>query len=220
LSNWPDSVGQRHDRADEQQHKVRFHYLGPRSAISPPSASGCRRRSLPNLFGAPETALHRLRSLVRACFKSTRSPTSSELAQKCAKRGNIAKAFAIERANFRDGGDGHAGLTITYVATSGLTSQGPLPPPCSADRSSRDPVLPRVSFDMGTWGRWHSATGPFCVVCPNSRIADAGAWALPHSVNIAARTGRPSRHRRRRMTRLLGFMPGIHVLPFLDSTKT
>jgi hypothetical protein len=109
-----------------------------------------------------------------------RSPTSSELAQNRAKRGNIATALAFERANFPVGGDGHAGLTITYVATSGLTFQGPLPPPCSADRSSRDPVSsPRVSFDMGTEGRWHSATGPFCVVCPSSRIADARAWALP-----------------------------------------
>jgi hypothetical protein len=86
-------------------------------------------------------ALRRLRLLVRACFSRWRhSPTSSELAQKRSKRGNIATALASERANFPDGDDGHLGLTAAYVATSGLTSQGPLPPPCSAGRSSRDPV--------------------------------------------------------------------------------
>jgi hypothetical protein len=99
-------------------------------------------------------ALRRLRLLVRACFSRwRRSPTSSELAQKRSKRGNIATALASERANFPDGDDGHLGLTAAYVATSGLTSQGPLPPPCLAGRSSRDPVsFPRVSFGHWHWG--------------------------------------------------------------------
>src|SRR6266508_750510 len=37
-------------------------------------------------------------------------------------------------------------------ATSGLASQGPPPPPCSAGRSSRDPVSsPAFRSDIGTW---------------------------------------------------------------------
>src|SRR6266545_5456303 len=35
LSSRSNSAGQRHDRADEQQHKVGFHFLSPRSAIAP-----------------------------------------------------------------------------------------------------------------------------------------------------------------------------------------
>jgi hypothetical protein len=35
LSSRSDSIGQRHDRADEQQHKVGLHFLSPRSAIAP-----------------------------------------------------------------------------------------------------------------------------------------------------------------------------------------
>jgi hypothetical protein len=151
LSSRSDGVGQHHDPADEQQHKVRFHFLSPRPAIAPSSAFRWDRSAalpLPNLFGAPEMALRRLPLLVRACFSRWRhSPTSSGLAQKRCKRGNIATALAFERANFADSDDGHSGLTATYVATSGLTSQGPLPPPCSAGRSLRDPVSSlRVSF--------------------------------------------------------------------------
>jgi hypothetical protein len=37
-----------------------------------------------------------------AAFADIRS-----MAQKRGKRGNIAKAFAVECTNFRDGGDGH-----------------------------------------------------------------------------------------------------------------
>jgi hypothetical protein len=148
LSSRSGSVGQRHDRADEQQHKVGFHFLSPRPAIAPNFRFRLPETVSPNLFSAPEMALRRLRLLVRACCSRwRRSPTSSELAQKRGKRGNIATAFAFERANFPDSDDGQLGLTATYVATSGLTSQGPLPPPCSAGRSLRDPVSSlRVSF--------------------------------------------------------------------------
>jgi hypothetical protein len=38
LSSRSNSVGQHHDPADEQHHKVRFHFLSPRPAIAPSSA--------------------------------------------------------------------------------------------------------------------------------------------------------------------------------------
>jgi hypothetical protein len=178
LSSRSNSVGQHHDPADEQHHKVRFHFLSPRPAIAPSSAVRWdRSAALPllNLFSAPEMALRRLPLLVRACLSRwRRSPTSSGLAQKRCKRGNIATALAFERANFADSDDGHSGLTATYVATSGLTSQGPLPPPCSAGRSLRDPVS-SLAFRFGHrhLGRWHAPPAFFRVVCPSSQIADA-----------------------------------------------
>jgi hypothetical protein len=111
LSSRSDSVGQHHDPADEQRHKVRFHFLGPRPAIA------CFRLPLgqirgiasPNLFSAPEMAWRRLPLLVRACFKSLATfGDIRSTAQKRGKRGNIAKAFAVKCTNFRDGGDGHS----------------------------------------------------------------------------------------------------------------
>lgn len=76
----------------------------------------------------------------------------ANLAQKAARRGNIAKAFAFECANSRRGDDGHSGLTATYVATHWLDLPGfPLPRPCSAGRSSRDPLSsPAFRSDIGT----------------------------------------------------------------------
>jgi hypothetical protein len=129
LSSRSGSVGQRHDRADEQQHKVGFHFLSPRPAIAPNFRFRLPETVSPNLFSAPEMALRRLRLLVRACCSRwRRSPTSSELAQKRGKRGNIATALAFERANFPDSDDGHLGLTATYVAASRLDLPGSAPP--------------------------------------------------------------------------------------------
>jgi hypothetical protein len=139
------------------------------------------------------------------------------MAQKRGKRGNIATALASERANFPDGDDGHLGLTAAYVATSGLTSQGPLPPPCSAGRSSRDPVSsPAFRSDIGTWGGGTAPPALFYVVCRGTQIAEAAASALP-----AAAAAAPLAVRARILilrcywpgTRSLvmpGFMPGIH----------
>lgn len=130
LSSRSDSVGQRHDRADEQQHKVGFHFLSPRPAIAPNFR-----------FRLPETVLSPIYSARRkwlcadchcwcglASSRCRRSPTSSELARKRGKRGNIATALAFERANFPDGDDSRLGLTTTYVRDLRLDLPGSAPP--------------------------------------------------------------------------------------------
>src|SRR5262245_63528288 len=71
LSSRSDSVVQHHDAADEQHHKVRFHFLVLDRRLLPPSVrTGQKRCPSPNLFSAPETALRRLPLLVRPCFES------------------------------------------------------------------------------------------------------------------------------------------------------
>src|SRR6266511_6152206 len=138
-----------------------------------------------------------------------RSPTSSELAQKRGKRGNIATALAFERANFPDGDDSRLGLTAAYVATSGLTSQGPLPPPCSAGRSSRDPVSsPAFRSDIGTWagGTPPPALFTLCVRAVRSLVRERRLCLLLLQRRLPFALGCKSRAKAKRRYDLLNQM--------------
>ena len=145
-----------------------------------------------------------------ASSRCRRSPTSSELARKRGKRGNIATALAFERANFPDGDDSRLGLTTTYVRDLRLDLPGSAPPPpCSAGRSSRDPVSsPAFRSDIGTWagGTPPPALFTLCVRAVRSLVRERRLCLLLLQRRLPFALGCKSRAKAKRRYDLLNQM--------------
>src|SRR6266481_2131674 len=129
----------------------------PRFAIAPRDLREYRSAGwlapLFNLFGVPEMALRGLRSLVRACFDLHESHARAMLAchrtttDHNRRNSGPIGARSAKRPPGNEFSSSHHGdassdrlNALPCVVTTGSISQGPLPPPCSACRSSRDPV--------------------------------------------------------------------------------